>query len=99
VLEDLNIGGMLKNHKLARAISQVWRGMFKDILTYKCEWYWKTLLTIWRFEPSSKMCCECWNIKQDLTLKDRIYKCEKCWSEHDRDIGASKNIKDFAFKQ
>lgn len=98
-LEDLNIGGMLKNHKLANAISQVWRGMFKDILTYKCERYWKTILTIWRFEPSSKMCCKCWNIKQDLTLKDRIYKCGKCWVEYDRDIGASKNIRDFAFKQ
>ena len=97
VLEELAIQNMVKNRKLSKAISQVGRWMFKQFLTYKSDWCGKSVITIGRFCPSSKMCKDCGNIKDNLTLKDRIYKCESCWVEYDRDIWAAINIKDFGF--
>lgn len=72
--------------------------MFRQLLKYKCNEVWKSVIEIWRFEPSSKICSKCWNIKQNLTLKDRTYHCDKCWNEIDRDLQASINIKNFAYK-
>lgn len=86
-LEKLNIKWMMKNHCLAQSISDVWWGMFKTMLQYKV-----TVKEIWTFEPSSKTCFNCWTIKKDLTLKDRIYHCDVCWYSEDRDLMASKNI-------
>lgn len=97
-IENLNTKGIMKNHRLAEAIGQVWRGMFVNTLKYKAALSWKSVLEIWQFEPSSKMCSKCWNIKSDLKLSDRIYKCDKCWLEIDRDLQASINIKNFAYK-
>lgn len=97
-LEKLNIKGMMKNHRLAWSIWQASWYMFKTFLEYKSNILWKSIIEIWTFEPSSKICCKCWNIKKDLQLKDRIYKCDKCWNEIDRDYQASINIKDFAYK-
>ncbi len=95
-IEDLYVKGMMKNHCLAKSISDVSWSKFVTLLEYKCEWHGKHLLRIGRFEPSSKMCSNCGWIKKDLTLEDREWKCEQCDSEHDRDINASKNIKSFA---
>ena len=83
---------MIKNHKLAQALSDVSLRMFYDMLSYKASWNDKTIVKIDRFFPSSKMCSNCHWIKQDLTLKDREWTCVCCSTTHDRDINASKNI-------
>ena len=91
-LEDLNVKGMMKNHKLAKAIGEVGWGMFVNFLTYKAEWYGRTLVKIDRFFPSSKTCNCCENVKEELKLSERIYHCDHCWASLDRDINAAKNI-------
>lgn len=95
IMEDLNVSGMIRNYSLAQHIQDVGWGMFKVMLEYKAEWYGKNLLFIGRFDPSSKMCSCCGNIKKDLTLKDREWECENCHTHHDRDINAAINIKKF----
>ena len=98
ILEDLNVSGMFKNHKLARAISDMgWREL-RTMLEYKAEWYGKNLLTIGRFEPSSKICSNCGTIKKDLKLSDRTYNCNNCNFELDRDKNAAINIKNFGLR-
>lgn len=97
-VEDLNVKVMMKNRILSKLIWQTWWWMFGKMLEYKSRQAWKSVIEIWRFEPSSKICCKCGNIKQDLKLSDRIYKCNNCWIEIDRDIQASINIKNFAYK-
>ena len=96
-VEDLCVKGMVKNKKLAKSISDVGWGMFYGFLKYKSEWYGKNFLDIGRFEPSSKMCSSCGNIKSNLKLSDREWTCVKCETKHDRDINASINIKNMAF--
>ena len=98
-LEDLNVKGMMKNHRLAKAIWEVWWWMFVKFLTYKAEWYWRKLIVIDRYFPSSKTCNWCWNVKEKLNLSERTYRCEKCWVELDRDINAAKNILKEGLKQ
>ncbi len=90
-LEDLNIKGMVKNHKLAKSISDVSWGKFIEVLTYKALWNDKEVIHIDRFFPSSKTCNSCGWINSSLTLKDRSWKC-KCGLEVDRDLNAAKNI-------
>ena len=98
-LEDLNIKGMLKNHKLAKSVSfQSWY-KFKTILTYKAEWSGKRVISIGRFEPSTKTCSKCGYVNNDLTLNDRAWACPECGSNHDRDVNAAINIKNFGLKQ
>ena len=92
-IEDLNVAGMVKNHKLAKSISDCSWYEFVRQLEYKSEWYGKNLIKIGRFEPSSKLCSVCGTINQDLTLKDREWTCKSCGTIHDRDINASINIK------
>ena len=96
-VEDLCVKGMVRNHKLAKSISDVGWGMFYNFLKYKSDWYGKNFLDIGQFEPSSKMCSVCGNIKSDLTLSDREWTCERCNNKHDRDINASINIRNMAF--
>lgn len=91
-IEDLNVSGMLSNHKLAKAISDTSFSMFRSILEYKCKWYGKELVVIDRFFPSSKTCSKCGWKKEDLTLSDRVFRCENCGIEIDRDLNASINI-------
>ena len=91
-LEDLNVKWMMKNHKLAKSIWEVWWWMFKRFLQYKAEWHWRTVVIINRYFPSSKTCNCCGNIKKELKLSERIYHCSSCWAEIDRDINAAKNI-------
>jgi putative transposase len=97
-VETLNISGMLKNHCLARSISDVgWSELFRQ-LEYKCTQYGKTLLKIGQFEPSSKLCSICGTINRDLTLQDREWTCSDCGTHHDRDINAAINIKKMALQ-
>jgi len=96
-LEDLNVKGMVKNHRLAQAINDASWSTFISQLTYKAEWAGKNILKIGRFDPSSKLCSSCGHINKELTLKDRLFKCPSCGFEIDRDYQASKNILKFAF--
>lgn len=91
-IEDLNVSGMLSNHKLAKAISDTSFSMFRSMLEYKCNWYGKELVVIDRFFPSSKTCSKCGWKKEDLTLSNRVFKCENCGIEIDRDLNAAINI-------
>ena len=91
-LEDLNVKGMMKNHKLAKAIGDVSWGKFIDVLEYKAIWNNKQVIHIDRFFPSSKTCSKCGWINNNLTLKDRNWTCPDCNSVHDRDFNAAINI-------
>jgi putative transposase len=97
-IEDLAVSNMVKNHNLARAISDMGWGNFKSMLTYKCDWYGKNLFMLNRFEPSSKTCSCCGKINKELTLKDRVWTCTKCNTTHDRDVNAATNIKTFGLR-
>lgn len=95
-LEDLAVANLLKNHNLAKHISDVaWR-QFRSFCEYKAEWSGKVVKIIGRFEPSSKMCNVCGTINRDLKLSDRTWTCV-CSAVHDRDILAANNILNFAF--
>ena len=91
-LEDLQVRNMVKNHCLAKSISDVSWSKFVELLRYKAEWYGRELVQIDKFFPSSKTCSSCGNIKKDLTLKDREYQCSSCGTKIDRDYNASLNI-------
>lgn len=97
-IENLNVKGMIKNHKLAKSISSASWSEFIRQLSYKCEWYGKNLIKCNRFDPSSKICNECGIIKEDLKLSDRSWICP-CGAYLDRDLNASKNIRDFALNK
>ena len=91
-IEDLNVKGMVKNHCLAKAISDVAWSSFVTKLKYKAEWNGKEVIVIDRFYPSSKTCSCCDHIKESLSLDERTWTCSKCNTIHDRDVNASKNI-------
>ena len=92
VVEDLAIKNMVKNHKLALAISDASWGELIRQLAYKCEWYGRELVKIDRWFPSSKRCGNCGYIVDKLPLNIREWECPKCGTNHDRDINAAKNI-------
>lgn len=96
-IEDLNVKGMMKNRKLSKHIGDAGWGMFFQFLRYKSEWYGSNIVSIGRFEPSSKTCSKCGYIKHDLVLKDRTWTCPVCGEHHDRDVNAAINIRDFSF--
>ena len=83
---------MLKNHCLARAISDVGWSEFIRQLEYKAKWYGRTIVRIDRFEPSSKTCHDCGFVLETLTLDVREWVCPECGVWHDRDVNAAKNI-------
>ena len=91
-MEDLNVSGMMKNKHLSKAIQQQCFYEFRRQIKYKSEWNNILLIIADRFFPSSKLCSCCGNIKKDLKLSDRIYKCE-CGNIIDRDFQASLNLK------
>ena len=91
-MEDLNVSGMLKNHKLAKAIQEVGFFKFKTILQSKALINDKKVILIDRYYPSSKKCSCCGFKNKDLKLSDRIWQCPQCGKNHDRDINAAKNI-------
>jgi putative transposase len=96
--EDLQVTNMVKNHKLAQAISDSGWGIFVEICKYKAEWYGKNILQIPTFQPSTKICSTCGHTNHELTLADRNWRCLKCDSCHDRDINAAINIKKYSLK-
>ena len=91
-LEDLNIKSMIKNHKLAKHISDASWGKFITLLEYKANWNDKEIIKIDRFFPSSKQCNNCGFINQNLKLDCREWTCPSCNTKLDRDFNASKNI-------
>jgi putative transposase len=92
-LENLNVKGMMKNHKLAKSIQEVSWSRFRTILTYKAEWYNRDVILVDRFFASTKLCSECGYKNDELTLKDRFWICPICGKLHDRDINSGINIK------
>ncbi|MEG4634325.1 RNA-guided endonuclease TnpB family protein [Microcoleus sp. AR_TQ3_B6] len=92
-VENLNIKSMVKNHNLAKAISDVGWGMFCTMLKYKAESEGKQYIEIDRFFPSSKTCHLCLNRVDNLTLDVRAWTCKHCGTHDDRDVNAAINIR------
>lgn len=91
-VEDLNIKGMMKNHKLAESISECNWYQFVQTLEYKCRWNDKTMMKVDRYYPSSQMCSNCGYINKKVkNLAIRFWTCPNCGAHHDRDINAAKN--------
>ena len=91
-IEDLNTKGMLRNHKLAKSISDVSWSAFVSKLEYKAKWYDKTIVKVSRWFPSSQICSNCGHQDGRKSLEIRDWACPICHAHHDRDINASKNI-------
>ncbi|WP_420865588.1 RNA-guided endonuclease InsQ/TnpB family protein [Streptomyces prasinopilosus] len=91
VIEDLTVRNMLKNHKLARAISDASWTELRTMLEYKCAWYGRDLVTVDRWFPSSKLCGACGTVREEMSLNVREWTCE-CGTMHDRDVNAARNI-------
>ena len=95
-IEDLNVKGMLKNHKLARAISDMGFYEFRRQLEYKANWRGGIVVIADRFFPSSKLCSDCGHKVEKMPLSIRKWSCDNCKSNHDRDINAAINLKNCA---
>jgi putative transposase len=91
VIEDLTVRNMVKNHTLARAISDASWTELRSMLEYKCAWYGRELIVVDRWFPSSKLCGACGTIRAKLPLNVREWTCD-CGVLHDRDVNAAKNI-------
>ena len=94
IAENLNVKGMVRNHNLAKAISDCGWGKFLNFVNYKAKRDGKTYLEIDRFFPSSKTCNVCLNVVESLPLDVRRWECNHCHTQHDRDINAALNIRD-----
>lgn len=91
-IEDLNVKGMVRNRKLARAIYDAGFGMFRQFIEYKSTLRGNKLVVVDRWFPSSKTCSGCGVVKKALALSDRIFVCEDCGLSLDRDHNAALNI-------
>ena len=91
-VESLQVKNMVKNHCLAKAISDVGWGEFVRQLAYKAHWYGRTLVKIDKYYPSSKRCHHCGHLLDSLDLDVRFWVCPECEAAHDRDINAAKNV-------
>ena len=98
-IEDLNVKGMMSNHKLAKSIQELSLYELRFQLEYKCKWYGRQLIVIDRFYPSSKICHNCGYIYKGLKLSEREWICPHCVKVIDRDYNASLNILDEGLKQ
>jgi putative transposase len=92
VVEDLNVAGMVKNRRLARAVSDVGMAEVRRQLAYKTEWNGGTLVVADRWYPSSKRCSGCGAVKAKLALSERTYACTGCGLVLDRDVNAAFNL-------
>ena len=93
-MEDLNVKGMLRNHKLAESIQELNFGEFRRMLEYKANWYGRKLIFVDRFYPSSKTCNHCGYVNKKLKLSDRQWVCPDCGKIIERDYNAALNIRD-----
>jgi putative transposase len=96
VMEDLHVAGMLKNHQLAQALSDVGFAEFRRQLAYKAEWYGCRIIVADRWFASSKTCSRCGWVDEQLTLADRTFRCQRCGLVMDRDLNAAKNLEKLA---
>jgi putative transposase len=92
VVEDLNIAGLVRNRRLARALTDASMGELRRMLMYKSRWYGSRLVVADRFYPSSKTCSACGWVKTKLLLGTRTYTCEACGLSLDRDLNAARNL-------
>lgn len=93
-IENLNIEGMKKNRRLAKAVSDTGMSEFRRQLEYKAETSGSKVVVIDRWYPSSRLCNSCGSKNEELTLSQRILECKECGSVNDRDINAALNIRD-----
>jgi putative transposase len=93
IIEDLSVRNMVRNHTLARAISDAAWAEFRAMLEYKAGWYGRTVVAIDRFYPSSKTCSACGHLLAALPLNMREWTCAACGAAHDRDVNAAKVIR------
>lgn len=91
-VEDLNVAGMMRNHHLARALSDAAMSEMVRQLAYKCRWYGRDFVKVGRFYPSSKTCGSCGHVLAGLPLSARRWECPECGAAHDRDLNAAVNI-------
>lgn len=95
VIETLNVEGMMKNRRLAHAVSDVSFSEISRQLTYKCAWAGKELVKADMFYPSTKTCSGCGAVR-DIKLSERVYKCGSCGLEIDRDLNAAINLANYS---
>ncbi|WP_405524228.1 RNA-guided endonuclease InsQ/TnpB family protein [Streptomyces canus] len=91
VIEDLAVRNMVKNHRLARAISDASWSEFRSMLEYKAAWYGREVIAVDRFFPSSRLCSDCGTVREKMPLSVRKWTC-LCGAAHDRDVNAAKNL-------
>ena len=91
VIEDLTVRNMVKNHSLARAISDAAWHEFRSLLEYKAAWYGREVVVVDRFFPSSRLCSACGTLQEKMPLNVRTWTCD-CGTAHDRDVNAAKNL-------
>ena len=91
-IENLNVSGMMANHKLAKVIQDMGWYEFKRQLEYKCQLYGSILVMVDRWYPSTKTCSQCHTEKDSMPLSERVFRCDNCGFECERDLNASFNL-------
>ncbi|MGW1716046.1 RNA-guided endonuclease InsQ/TnpB family protein [Streptomyces sp. NPDC002156] len=92
VIEDLTVRNMVRNRKLARAISDAAWSEFRSMLEYKAQWYGREVIAVDRFFPSSRLCSRCGALRDKMPLGVRTWTCGNCGTTHDRDVNAAMNL-------